>query len=167
MGGFGGLFRAFLRISTAPATVLAAAAEESPRKMQNSKVQGRTAAPSGSPGNSRLPTWSCPGGRESMHFRRVSRGFSISADPDIYIYIHSIHISGSAPSVTWSCVNIHMEICNFAMAKGLQCVLALFPRNNRFSESFLALFRAKWAVLRPFPGILRIPTAPPRFGSGR
>jgi hypothetical protein len=29
-----------------------------------------------------------------------------------------------------------MEIGNFAMAKGLQCVLALFPRNNRFSESF-------------------------------
>ena len=96
-------FPCIWRISTAPATVLAAAAEESPRKMQNSKVQGRTAAPSGSPGNSRLPTWSCPGGRESMHFRRVSRGFSISADPDIYI--HSIHISGSAPSVTWSCLS--------------------------------------------------------------
>ena len=93
--------------------------------------------------------------------------FHIGGPGYIYIYIHSIHISGSAPSVTWSCVNIHMEICNFAMAKGLQCVLALFPRNNRFSESFLALFRAKWAVLRPFSCILRISTAPPRFGSGR
>jgi hypothetical protein len=56
-----------------------------------------------------------------------------------------------------------MEIGNFAMAKGLQCVLALFPRNNRFSESFLALFRAKWAVFeaffRAFCGFL-----PPRHG---
>ena len=34
------------------------------------------------------------------------------------------------------------------MAKGLQCVLALSPRNNRFSEAFLALLRAFRGILR-------------------